>query len=206
MIGLTGGIASGKSAAARRFQELGAILIDADQISRDVVAKGTPALKDIASSFGPEVLTPEGTLNRPVLGAIVFSDEEKREQLNAIVHPRVREESARLISAAAAGSVIVQDIPLLVETGQAKSFDIVVVVEAPIEERIRRMTEGRGMSREDALARISAQASDSERAKIADVILDNSGSLEDLKDSVDRFWDEHVANESPAGVQRSEDK
>lgn len=204
MIGLTGGIASGKSVVARYLESLGAILIDADQLSREVVAKGTEGLAEIAEVFGRDILTENGDLNRPALGALIFADEQKREALNSIVHPRVRAESARRIAEAPRGSVIVQDIPLLVETGQSKNFDKVLVVQAPLEERIRRMVEDRGMTREAALSRIEAQASDAERAEVADVVLDNSTTIESLLEQVDDFWNQHVVEYLETSKTRSQ--
>lgn len=188
-IGLTGGIAAGKSSVAARLRGLGALIIDADAIVRELQEPGGAALEGIVEAFGESMLTPDGRLDRAALGALVFGDEGARERLNAIVHPLVREEAARRIDAAPAGTVIVEDIPLLVETGQAGRFDRVLVVQAPLEERVRRMVSERGMSREDALGRISAQASDEERAAAATDLIDNSGSREELVWAVDRFWE-----------------
>lgn len=187
-VGLTGGIASGKSAAAARLAELGAVIIDADVISRQVVEPGTEGLAEIVDAFGEQVLTEDGALDRPALGQIVFNDDDARARLNGIIHPRVREESRRLREAAPAGSVVVEDIPLLVETGQQDRFDHVLVVTAPHEERIRRLTEDRGMDPAEAERRIAAQATDEQRAAAADVVLDNSGSLEELRRRVDEFF------------------
>lgn len=188
-VGLTGGIASGKSAVSQRLTEHGAVVIDADKLARDVVVPGSNGLEEIVSEFGPEVLTEEGSLDRPAMGKIVFDNDDARARLNAIVHPRVRAESTRVREASAPGSVVVEDIPLLVETGQQDRFDVVVVVQAPYQERIRRMVEDRGMSREEAESRIKAQATDDQRAEAADVVLDNSGTLEDLRGQVDELWD-----------------
>ncbi|MFJ6417212.1 dephospho-CoA kinase [Paeniglutamicibacter sp. NPDC091659] len=187
-VGLTGGIAAGKSAVARQLAELGAVLIDADAIARAVVEPGTPGLAAVVAAFGPGILTADGTLDRPALGALVFKDAAARERLNSIVHPLVRAEAARLREAAPADAVIVQDIPLLVETGQAKDFDVVLVVAAPLAERLHRMARDRGMAESDALARISAQATDAERAAVADVVIENSGTVEQLRDRVNEFW------------------
>lgn len=192
MVGLTGGIASGKSVVSQMLSELGAIVIDADKIAREAVAKGSDGLRRVVEAFGVEILTQEGELNRLVLGAKVFADESLREELNGIVHPIVRAESARQVAAAPGDSVVVQDIPLLVETGQAKNFDLVLVVQAPRAERIRRMIENRNLTREDAEARIAAQASDVERAAVADVVLDNSGTLDELRNRVEIFWVERI--------------
>ncbi|MGO1522117.1 MAG: dephospho-CoA kinase [Nesterenkonia sp.] len=187
-VGLTGGIASGKSAVSQRMAEHGAVVIDADELSREVVAPGTEGLAEIHTEFGQEVITEAGALDRPALGERVFNDDDARTQLNAIVHPRVRAAATQLREAAGEGRIVVEDIPLLVETGQQERFDVVVVVQAPHEERVRRMAEDRGMSRADAESRISAQASDEQRAEAADVVLDNSGTLEDLHEQVDRLW------------------
>lgn len=190
-IGLTGGIASGKSVVATRFTELGAVVIDADALARKVVAPGTPGLADVVSMFGDGVLRADGGLDRARLGTLVFNDPAQREQLNAIIHPLVRERAAQLLKEAAESgpdSIVVQDIPLLVETGQTGSFDVVVVVDAPDEARIQRMVEHRGMSAEEARTRMAAQASRAERLAAADVILDNSGTVESLIEQVDSLW------------------
>ncbi|OMH33096.1 dephospho-CoA kinase [Tersicoccus sp. Bi-70] len=191
-IGLTGGIAAGKSLVAARLQERGAVLIDADRLAREVVAPGTDGLAAVVDAFGSGVLAGDGSLDRPALGAVVFGDDGARATLNGIIHPRVRAEAARRIAAAPHDAVVVQDIPLLVETGQAEAFMLVIVVQAPAEARVRRMIEQRGMSAEDARARMAAQASDAERAAVADVLLTNDGSVDALTDAVDRFWDERI--------------
>ena len=188
-MGLTGGIASGKSAVSQRMAGHGAVIIDADQLARQAVAPGSEALAEIVEGFGEDMLTAEGRLDRAALGERVFGDESARERLNSIVHPRVRAEAARQREYVADGSVVVEDIPLLIETGQQDRFDVVVVVQAPHEERVRRMVEDRGMSREEAESRVRAQASDKERAAAADVVLDNSGSLEELVRRVDDLWE-----------------
>ena len=188
-VGLTGGIASGKSAVSQRMAGHGAVIIDADQLARQAVAPGSEALAEIVEHFGEDMLTAEGRLDRAALGERVFGDESARERLNSIVHPRVRAEAARQREYVADGSVVVEDIPLLIETGQQDRFDVVVVVQAPHEERVRRMVEDRGMSREEAESRVRAQASDKERAAAADVVLDNSGSLEELVRRVDDLWE-----------------
>lgn len=173
---------------SRRLAEHGAVVIDADELAREVVAPGSAGLEEIREQFGPGVITEEGSLDRPALGKIVFDDDDARARLNAIIHPRVRAEATRIREAAAPASVVVEDIPLLVETGQQDRFDVVVVVQAPRQERIRRMVEDRGMAREEAESRISAQATDEQRAAAADILLDNSGSLEDLAAQVDQLW------------------
>lgn len=183
-VGLTGGVASGKSAVAAKLASLGAVVIDADALARQVVEPGTPGLAAIKDTFGEGILLPDGSLDRPALGAIVFSDAAQRAKLNEIVHPLVREQAVALREAAAPGALVVEDIPLLVESGQADRFDAVIVVQAPHDERIRRMVQDRGWSRDDAEARMAAQATDDQRAAVADYLLDNSGSLEELEAQV----------------------
>ncbi|WP_462417627.1 dephospho-CoA kinase [Kytococcus sp. Marseille-QA3725] len=191
-IALTGGIAAGKSTVARRLEELGAVVVDSDAVSREVVAPGTEGLAAVVQRFGHEVLTPSGELDRPALGARVFSDPRARKDLEEIIHPRVRRRAAELEADAPEGTPVVHDIPLLVETGQARDFDLVLVVHAPKEERVRRMVQDRGMDPEEAHSRIAAQASDAERAAVADVVLDNSGDPAALLGQVDAAWQEHV--------------
>lgn len=192
-IGLTGGIAAGKSTASARFAELGARVIDHDQLSRQVVEPGQAALADIVREFGDRVIQ-GGALDRARLAQIVFSDDGARRRLNAIVHPYVKSAARAADKRARAEgvAVVVHDIPLLAETGQGGDFDLVVTVRAPLEVRVRRLTEGRGLSREDALGRIAAQATDEQRAAIADVELDGSGTVEQLRAAVDSFWDSHI--------------
>jgi dephospho-CoA kinase len=187
-VGLTGGIGSGKSAVSARLAEHGAVVIDADVLAREVVEPGTPGLAAVLEAFGPEVLTTGGTLDRPALGAIVFADPACRAQLNGIVHPRVRAAAAEIEAAAPADAVVVHDIPLLVETGQAGSFDLVVVVDAPDDVRVARLVADRGMDAADVRSRIAAQATREERLAAADVVLDNSGSAEALGAQVDALW------------------
>jgi dephospho-CoA kinase len=191
-IGLTGGIGSGKSTVAGLLAARGARIVDADRIAREVVEPGTPGLEAVVAAFGQEVLTPEGALDRPALAAVVFADPDARRRLDGIVHPLVRARATELVAAAPPDAVVVQDVPLLVETGQAGSYDLVLVVEADLDTRVRRLV-GRGLSEEDARARIAAQASDEQRRAVADVVLDNSGSVEDLEVQVERFWAERVA-------------
>lgn len=187
-LGLTGGIAAGKSLLATRFRELGAVVIDADRLAREVLAPGTPGLSAVVERFGHEILKADGALDRPQLGSLVFADTEARESLNAIVHPLVRTAAERLKLDAGPDAVVVQDIPLLVETGQGPNFHLVVVVQAPREERISRMVRERGMTREEAQARMAAQASDDERAEVADVIIDNDGSPDQAIAALDALW------------------
>jgi len=194
LIALTGGIASGKSLAAARLRELGAVHIDADALAREVVEPGTDALALIAEEFGPGVLQADGSLDRPALGTIVFADAEKRETLNRITHPRVRELTARRIAEAEEAdpsAVVVYDVPLLVEGSGHRGFDFdsIVVVQADTQARIRRMTEHRGMSEEEALHRINSQATDAERLAVADIVLDNNGEVDALIEQVDRLWE-----------------
>jgi dephospho-CoA kinase len=191
-IGLTGGIASGKSMVAARLRELGAVLVDADALAREVVEPGTPGLASVAAAFGAATLTPDGRLDRPRLGALVFGDPERLAVLNGIIHPLVRERAAAIVAAAPAGAVVVQDIPLLVETGQGKNFHLVVVVDAPDGVRIQRMAEHRNMSIEEAHARMSAQATREDRLAAADVVLENSGTPEELRHAVDALWEQRL--------------
>ncbi|MGY1642799.1 dephospho-CoA kinase [Geodermatophilus sp. SYSU D00703] len=191
-IGLTGGIGSGKSTVAGLLAARGARIVDADRIAREVVAPGSAGLAAVAEAFGPEVLTADGALDRPALAAVVFADPQARARLDGIVHPLVRARAAELVAEAPADAVVVQDVPLLVETGQAASYDLVLVVQADRETRVRRLVQ-RGLGAEDARARIAAQATDEQRRAVADVVLDNSGTPEELEAQVDHFWAEHVA-------------
>jgi dephospho-CoA kinase len=187
-IGLTGGIGSGKSTAARRFAELGALVIDADAIAREVVEPGTEGLAAVVAEFGEQVLDGDGRLDRAALARVVFADGATRERLNAILHPRIRARVAERIAAAAPGTVVVQDVPLLAETNQAGAYDLVVVVEAPEELRVQRLARDRGMPAEQSRARMATQASDEQRRAIADVVLVNDGSPDDLRARVDALW------------------
>ena len=190
-IGLTGGIGSGKSTVSALLAERGAVVVDADRIAREVVEQGSAGLAAVVDEFGPEVLTADGALDRPALAAVVFADPEARARLDGIVHPLVRRRTAELVAAAPADAVVVNDVPLLVETGQAGSYDLVLVVEADPEIRVARLVQ-RGLTEEDARARITAQATDEQRRAVADVVLDNSGPPEELAAQVDRFWTERV--------------
>ncbi len=192
-VGLTGGVGAGKSAVAAVLRELGAVVIDADVLSREVVAKGTDGLREVVAAFGPQVLTADGELNRPALASVVFADEEARRRLEAIVHPRVRARSAELEAAAAPGAVVVHDIPLLTETGQAAAFDEVLVVDVPVETQVRRLVEQRGMTPQDAEARVAAQASREQRRAVATYVIDNTGTLEDLRERVAEVFDRLVS-------------
>jgi dephospho-CoA kinase len=190
-IGLTGGIGSGKSTVSALLAERGAVIVDADRIAREVVEPGTPGLAAVVDAFGESVLAADGSLDRPALAAIVFSDQEARARLDAIVHPLVRDRAVQLTAEAAPDAVLVNDVPLLVETGQAGSYDLVLVVEADLGTRLVRLVE-RGVTEEDARARIAAQATDEQRRAVADVVLDNSGTREQLAEQVARFWAERV--------------
>jgi dephospho-CoA kinase len=192
-IALTGGIAAGKSLVARRLAQLGATVIDADLLARQVVARGTPGLASVVRDFGPAVVGPDGELDRPALAAVVFADAAARERLNAIIHPLVRAEAARLAAAAGPDAVVVQDIPLLAETGQRAGFDLVLVVEAPERERIRRMVGERGMSEAEGRRRMAAQASDEERRAVADVLIANDGTPAETMAAVDELWRTRIA-------------
>jgi dephospho-CoA kinase len=191
-IGLTGGIGAGKSTVAGRLRELGATIIDADLLAREVVEPGTAGLAAVVEAFGPQVLLADGQLNRPALGKLIFADVQQRLRLNGILHPLIAERSQQLVAAAAADSVLVHDIPLLVENQATGGFDLVIVVYARPEQRLRRLVEDRGMSEDDAQARIKAQASDDERRAVADVWIDNSGSRAATFAQVDAAWRERI--------------
>ena len=191
-MGLTGGIGAGKSAVAQRLAALGAVIIDADRLAREVVAAGTDGLAEVVAAFGPEVLGAGGELDRPALGARVFGDDEARRRLERIIHPRVRARTAELVESAAADAIVVNDVPLLVETGLAPTYHLVIVVLADAETRIARLVETRGMTREQAAARIAAQADDSRRRAAADVVIVNDADLDRLDDLTRRLWHERL--------------
>lgn len=191
LIGLTGGIASGKSTIAKRLAELGAVHIDADQLSREVVEPGTPGLEAIAERFGNDVIAEDGSLDRAALGAVIFADRAAREHLNAIVHPAVRELGQKRIVAARdadADAIIVYDVPLLVESRNPYSFDRIVVASASRETRLGRLIDARGMDPDEAARRIDAQATEDERLAIADVVIDTDGTLEHTLAQADTLW------------------
>lgn len=190
-VGLTGGIGSGKSTVARRLVERGATLIDADALSREVLAAGSDGLAAVVEGFGSGVLHPDGSLNRAALAEHVFADDSARMQLNEIVHPRVADRTAEMVARAPSDAIVVHDIPLLVENGYAAGYHLVVVVDAPVEDRVARLVE-RGLGESDARARIRAQASDEDRREAADVWLDNDGPVEQVLAEVDRLWDERL--------------
>lgn len=192
-VGLTGGVASGKSTVAGVLADLGAVVIDADALAREVVEKGTPGLDRVVAEFGEGLLTPEGDLDRPAMGRLVFGDADARRRLEAIVHPLVFERYAELEAAAPAGAVVVHDIPLLAESGRAGDFDAVVVVDVPREVQVERMLRDRGWTREDAESRIAAQATREQRLAVATHVVENIGSLEDLRARVSELYAELLA-------------
>lgn len=189
-IGLTGGIGSGKSEVSKRLSAKGATVIDADKIAREVVEPGTPGLARVVTTFGEAVLRPDGSLNREKLGSVVFADSEKLAALNAIVHPLVGERVAQLQREAADDTIMVYDVPLLVENKLAPMYDAVIVVDAPDDLRIRRLAEHRGMPGADAEARIAAQASREDRLAAADIVIPNDGTLEELDTRVEAVWED----------------
>ncbi|AKJ13819.1 dephospho-CoA kinase [Streptomyces incarnatus] len=191
-VGLTGGIGAGKSEVSRLLVEHGAVLIDADRIAREVVAPGTPGLAAVVEAFGEDVLAADGSLDRPGLGAIVFADPEKLAVLNSIVHPLVGARSRELEEAAAADAVVVHDVPLLTENGLAPLYDVVVVVDATPETQLERLVRLRGMTEEDARARMAAQATREQRRQIADIVIDNDVPLDALHKRVTEVWEDLV--------------
>ncbi|MFF8502434.1 dephospho-CoA kinase [Streptomyces anulatus] len=191
-VGLTGGIGAGKSEVSRLLVKYGAVLIDSDRIAREVVEPGTPGLAAVVEEFGPGVLTAEGTLDRPALGALVFADAGRLAALNAIVHPLVGARAAELERAAPEDAVVVHDVPLLTENGLAPFYDVVVVVDATTETQLARLVTLRGMTESDARARMAAQATRDRRRAVADLIVDNDGPLEALEPQVRTVWDELV--------------
>jgi dephospho-CoA kinase len=192
-VGLTGGIGSGKSAAARRLAALGAVVVDSDVIAREVVAPGTEGLQAIVDEFGDDVLNADGSLDRERLGRQVFADPDARDRLNAIVHPLVRAQTAAQFVAAESRdpqAVVVNDVPLLVEVGLQNLYEVVVVVDVPLETQVERLTRSRGMPESDARARIAAQASREQRLAAANLVIDNRGDLDDLDHEVARIWEQ----------------
>ncbi|MEQ4304308.1 dephospho-CoA kinase [Plantactinospora sp. B6F1] len=187
-VGLTGGIGSGKSVVAARLASLGAVVVDSDRIAREVVEPGTDGLREVVAAFGDRVRTEDGSLDRAVLGEIVFADPSARARLEAIIHPRVRRRSAELIHGAAPDAIVANDVPLLVEVGLAPTYHLVLVVRAAEATRVERLVRGRGMTAEQAERRIRAQAGDELRAAAADVLLDNDGELAGLHAEVDALW------------------
>jgi len=191
-IGLTGGIGAGKSTVSATFAERGGVIVDGDVISREVVEPGTEGLAALVEAFGDGILLPDGALDRPALAAKAFSNDESRATLNGIVHPLVGKRRSEIIAAVPEDSVVVEDIPLLVESGMAPFFPLVVVVYADVELRVKRLVEHRGMAEADARARIAAQADDAQRRAVADVWLDNSGSPEALIERAREVWDQRI--------------
>lgn len=186
-VGLTGGLGAGKSTVAGLLAEHGAVIIDADQIAREVVRAGTPGFVAVVDRFGAEIVGPDGELDRGKLAAIVFADAPARDDLNAIVHPLVARRSAQLMAAAPAGAIVVYDVALLAEADRAGEFDVIVVVEADLGTRLARLAE-RGMDADQARARMAAQAADEQRRAIAHEVLRNDGSREALAEQVDELW------------------
>ncbi|MFC5214715.1 dephospho-CoA kinase [Streptomyces coerulescens] len=202
-VGLTGGIGAGKSEVSRLLVEHGAVLIDADRIAREVVAPGTPGLAAVVEAFGEEVLAADGSLDRPKLGSIVFADADRLAALNAIVHPLVGARSRELEEAAAEDAVVVHDVPLLTENGLAPLYDVVVVVDAGQDTQLDRLVRLRGMTAEDARARMAAQATREQRREIADIVIDNDVPLEELQRRVKDVWDELVRRAHEAHEEQS---
>jgi dephospho-CoA kinase len=191
LIGLTGGIASGKSTVARRLVEHGAVHLDADELARRVVQPGKPALAAIVDGFGTGILKHDGTLDRQKLAEIVFNDDEARQRLNAIVHPAVRELTSRLlekIEGEDPGAVVVYDVPLLVEAAVDHPFDLIVVTSAPKRTQVERLVEERGLDRNQAQARVDAQVGNTERVAVADVVIDTDDSMAHTMSQVDALW------------------
>ncbi|MGV9846271.1 dephospho-CoA kinase [Streptomyces fungicidicus] len=200
-VGLTGGIGAGKSEVSRLLVEHGAVLIDADRIAREVVEPGTPGLAAVVDAFGEEILTGDGALDRPKLGSLVFADPEKLAVLNAIVHPLVGARSRELEEAAAVDAVVVHDVPLLTENGLAPLYDLVIVVDASPETQLDRLVDRRGMTAQDARARMAAQATREERRAIADIVIDNDVPLDALRRRVEDVWsqlEDRASRRSPA--------
>jgi dephospho-CoA kinase len=197
-VGLTGGVASGKSTVAAILAELGAVVVDADVLAREVVEPGTPGLAAVVETFGDRVLASDGSLDRPALGAVVFADEEKRRTLEGILHPLIRRRAEEIEQAAAPGALVVHDIPLLAETGQADRFDAVIVVDTPVETQVDRMVRLRGWTAADAEARVAAQASREQRRAVATYVIENTGTHEDLRDRVTEVF-EKLVSAGPTG-------
>lgn len=192
LVGLSGGIGSGKSTVARGLADLGAVVIDSDVIAREVLAPGTDGLAQVAQRFGGEVIAADGSLNRPALGRIVFTEASARADLEAITHPLIAERTTALVAEAGARDIVVHDVPLLVENGMGPAYHLVVIVHAPEEERLRRLVDERGMAHSDATARIQSQAEEAARRAAADVWLENTGSATDLRRCVEDLWSERL--------------
>ncbi|MGW6371589.1 dephospho-CoA kinase [Streptomyces niveus] len=198
-VGLTGGIGAGKSEVSRLLVSYGAVLVDADKIAREVVEPGTPGLDAVVDAFGPGVLTADGRLDRPKLGALVFADDDKRATLNAIVHPLVRARSVELESAAGEEDIVVHDVPLLVESGLTGLYDMVVVVDASPGTQLDRLVRLRGMAESEARSRMAAQATRERRTAAADLVIDNDGPLEKLEPQVRAVWERLVERAAADG-------
>jgi dephospho-CoA kinase len=188
--GLTGGIGAGKSEVSRLLASYGAVVIDSDRIAREVVEPGTEGLAAVVAEFGGDMLTGDGTLDRPKLGSVVFADPERLKVLNAIVHPLVRARSAQLEAAAGPDAVLVHDVPLLAENGLAPLYDLVIVVDAAPQTQLDRLVRLRGMKEDEARARMAAQATREQRLAVADIVIDNDGPLAALEPQVHKIWDE----------------
>lgn len=192
-IGLTGGIGAGKSTAARRLAERGAHLVDADVLAREVVAPGTEGLAAVVDAFGPGVLAVDGTLDRAALARLVFGDEQRRQRLNGLLHPRIARRTAEVVATLPSDGVLVHDVPLLVENAMQARYHLVLVVGASAEARVHRLVTSRGLSEEDARRRVASQATDEQRRAVADVWVDNEGEPQALVDAVDALWDRRLA-------------
>lgn len=189
-VGLTGGICSGKSEVARLFIARGAVLVDSDVLAREAVVPGSPGFAAVVAEFGPSVLAPDGSLDRARLASLVFGDANRREAAERIIHPYVRARAREIARAAPAGALVVHDVPLLVEKHLWDLYDVVVVVDVPVDVQLDRLVRLRGLSEADAKARIAAQATREQRLAVADYVIDNSGTLADLTGEVDRVWSE----------------
>jgi dephospho-CoA kinase len=187
-VGLTGGIGSGKNVALAEFGALGAVVIDSDDLAREVVGPGTAGLGQVRAAFGLDVFDPDGALDRSRLAALVFADEDARARLEAIVHPLVRARVGQIVEASEQAAVVVNAVPLLAEAGLAGEYDVVVVIQAPVEIRLKRLQQSREMSRDDALARVAAQASDDDRARVATWVVVNDGTIDQLRQRIRDLW------------------
>lgn len=192
-LGLSGGIGSGKSTVSMCLRGMGAVVVDADQIAREILAAGTEGLSRVAEVFGRGVLQADGALDRPFLANIVFADERRRRELEAITHPLIEARTAELFAGAAPGDVVVHDVPLLVEKDMWDAYHLVLIVDVDAERRVRRLVESRGMTADDAQARIQAQATDEQRRAAADVVLDNNGEPSALEQQVHDLWERRLA-------------
>jgi dephospho-CoA kinase len=199
MVGLTGGIGAGKSTVAALLTQRGAVTVDADKIAREVVEAGTPTLAKLVERFGPEILRPDGSLDRPGLAAVAFVDDETRNELEAITHPAIGAEFLRRVAEAPPDAVVVHDVPLLVESKRGFEYAAVIVVEAPLETRLDRL-EARGVSRADARRRIGLQATDEDRRKVATWVVDNAGDRAHLEQQVNEIWTELERRAGEAGA------